>query len=328
MNDGGTITAGERASRRTNTLDVGGNLTLAAGSTLVIETNNTESDRINVAGSAIIAGSLSLDAAPGLVDYTTLDILTTAGGITGTFTNVDGVSMGDNTGLAVTYTANTVNVTRARIGDANLDQKVDNADIGDVFGNFGNSGHTWAAGDFDGDSDVDNSDIGSVFGNFGFSAITRNALSLFAIAESADTAIAEPANANLVYDPSTGTVVLDGIQSVGAVITNFVLETEDAFVDFASVTNAFGSTFFTATAAEISASDSLTDGLQQIDLGRILAAGLSQSQLQDVLTSATYVGTLGSGVQNFDLVVVPEPATLAMLGAGVLMIATRRRRAE
>ena len=35
VNDGGTLTSGERASRRTNTLNMGGNLTLAAGSTLV-----------------------------------------------------------------------------------------------------------------------------------------------------------------------------------------------------------------------------------------------------------------------------------------------------
>ena len=62
-----------------------------------------------------------------------------------------------------------------------------------------------------------------------------------------------------------------------------------------------------------------------LDLGNVAPTGLDQAQLEALLTNAVYVGSLGSGNQTFDLVVIPEPSSLALLGLGGLFLARRRR---
>ncbi len=245
-----------------------------------------------------------------------------------------GALSAENAGFDLSVAAGPVDTEDARVlvedllgtrfGDANLDGVVGNADIGAVFGSFGTaSGAGWADGSFDGDGDVDNGDIGTVFGNFGFDASG----SVISAVASLTSDVANPPAADLLYDPTDGSVVLDGSEAVGGVITNFVLTSDGAFLNTDGLTNPFLGVFFTATLAEISASDPLTAGLGLIDLGVILASGLSETDLQNILTGATYVGALGSGQVSFDLVVVPEPTSLALLGLGGITLAARRRAA-
>ncbi|MEM9882660.1 MAG: PEP-CTERM sorting domain-containing protein [Planctomycetota bacterium] len=132
--------------------------------------------------------------------------------------------------------------------------------------------------------------------------------------------------ADLVYDLTTGEVTLDGSEAAGGVITNFVLTSNGEFVNTAGLSNPFAGVFFTATAFEVSASDPLTTGLAQIQLGSILTPGLDLIGLESLLIESTYVGSLGSGQLDLDLVVVPEPASLTLLAAGALLISSRCRR--
>lgn len=208
-------------------------------------------------------------------------------------------------------------------GDADLDGDVDNADVGAVFGAFDGgtgTGKVWADGSFDGDGDVDNTDVGAVFGNF---APTASATSVLAASVSASAL--SPTNADLIYDQVTGEITLDGAEAAGGVITNFVLTSDGEFINTDGLTNPFLGAFFTANANEISASDPLTTGLALIELGAVLQAGLTESELADVFGAATYVGNLGTGVQTLDLVLVPEPTTLVLMGLGGLAAMRRRR---
>ena len=333
VNDGGTLTSGERASRRTNTLNVGGNLTLAAGSTLVTETNDTESDRIAVAGSAAIAGGLDLEAASGLVDYSPLALLTANAGVTGTFTSVDGVLMGDGTGLAVTYTANTVNVTRARLGDVNLDGDIDifslngTGDAQILTSNLGlRSGAIWSQGDFNGDGDVDifsldgTGDAQLLTSNLGFTAAASlNASISFAAidaGEESDAAgpAADSGTASGTYDPSTGDVVLN----IGAGVGVVGLEALRGELLFANLSDALAAG--EATASTIAFFDPTGLNAGTFDLGSIVAPGTAVADLGLGFTP------LGGESAALRLQVVPEPASLTLLALGGLVLTQRRRR--
>jgi hypothetical protein len=65
----------------------------------------------------------------------------------------------------VTYTANSAVVTATFPGDANLDGKVDVADLGILASNWQLSG-TWATGDFDGTGSVNVADLGLLASNW------------------------------------------------------------------------------------------------------------------------------------------------------------------
>ena len=115
-------------------LDAAGRLELgpAGGS------NDLEFVRVDT-GDASLGGELRFEGDDPLNDYAFLqpynggrailgvdDIFNVGDSITGTFDTVTNHLLGDNTALAVTYeTDNSVNVTRARVGDANLDGDVD-----------------------------------------------------------------------------------------------------------------------------------------------------------------------------------------------------------
>ena len=113
-------------------------------------------------GSSSLDGNLKLDLVRNAdpVAYTPITVVSAAGGVNGVFSTVENVvgepSIGSDEGLAVTYTSATVIVTRALLGDANLDQQVDVlSDAFTLVANLGTtSGATWADGDFNGDSEV------------------------------------------------------------------------------------------------------------------------------------------------------------------------------
>ncbi|TWT79276.1 hypothetical protein CA13_06740 [Planctomycetes bacterium CA13] len=236
--------------------------------------------------------------------------------------------MGDvnglNAGLAVQYGANDVTARVSILGDADFSDSVDNADIGAVFGSYGSTSDSdWTIGDFDGDFDVDSADIGVVFGNVGATLPPQNALISSAVASLLSSDLAD-----WIYNPQTGAGMLDGSEADGGRVTNFVLESDDMFINTGALSNPFDGFFFTANAGEIFASDPLATGLASMDLGSILAPNLSHAELVSLFETSTYVGSLGSGNPSFDIIVsaVPEPNALALLILIGMGVANRRRR--
>ena len=91
------------------TLTVSGNYTQGSTSTLSIEVSPTAASKLDVTGTAILAGTLKLVYDPGVYSGTTYDIVHAAGGISGTFGTVT-----SNAGAAITqslaYTGTDVNL--------------------------------------------------------------------------------------------------------------------------------------------------------------------------------------------------------------------------
>jgi len=210
-------------------------------------------------------------------------------------------------------------------------------------------------GDADWDGDVDNVDFGALYGAF--------------TGPLPEAGTDNGDRGDLIYDPATGNVMLDPTDAHGGVITNFVLENAAGGNDFSSPGTVdfypFISSTDSDTATQISQSDMLMEGFSIImDLGNIFPTGMSLGELDTFLTEASYVGTVGSGYLDFDLVVrageysadfdddgdvdnvdfgflygnytgplaggmdlqvTPEPATLILLGIGSSLAVLRRR---
>lgn len=84
---GGTVSPGGTIG----TLSIGGNYTQGSTSTLSIEVSPTAASKLNVTGTASLAGTLALVYDPGVYSKTTYDILH-AGSVTGTFSTVSGTA--------------------------------------------------------------------------------------------------------------------------------------------------------------------------------------------------------------------------------------------
>jgi len=127
--------------------------------------------------------------------------------------------------------------------------------------------------------------------------------------------------ADLIYDPTTGNVVLDQSEAAGGVILNFVLQSDNAFQAPGVATFPYTGLLITDQPDEISQTDPLLTGFPEnpFDLGPILAPGLTPGELEEALTLHVYAGDLGTGVGTFDLFVrdVPEPSTLALLATAL-----------
>ena len=113
-----------------------------------------------------IDGTLEILADDGLVlePYETLTIVDTAVGVSGQFHEIENVVFDSMFGLAITYDANSVMITPALLGDANLDGSVDTSDFNLWNDNkFSNAG--WSGGDFNGDGVADTTDFNLWNGN-------------------------------------------------------------------------------------------------------------------------------------------------------------------
>lgn len=90
------------------TLTVSGNLTLGVGTTYIAEVEGPVADRINVTGSASLAGTLQLVSLGGASRFTTpYTLLSAPGGVSGTFNTVV-PNFGAAVGTSVTYTPTAV----------------------------------------------------------------------------------------------------------------------------------------------------------------------------------------------------------------------------
>ena len=168
---------------------------------------------------------------------------------------------------------------------------------------------------------------------------------------SATGASAQPYN--LIYDASTGNL---SVELFGSII-NYTLESTDSiFLEDDDLLTAptnwtpFVSFFYvdfdgpgpqaptpvgnvgtrSATSKVLGESNNSYNGVTSgvISLGNILPAGLSEAQFQAVADKeSTYVVAQSTPKQNWNLVYVPEPTSLALLSLGGLLVARRRRSA-
>jgi len=199
-------------------------------------------------------------------------------------------------------------------GDTDFDGDVDNADIGKVIGAFtgaSGAGRLYADGDMDFDGDVDNADLGFVAGAF------TGTLSAGSTADDDGGGAAD-----LIYDPATGDVRLDASEASGGMITSFQIETgAGTFIpgNYIRPAGGFGRTTEQVETGVMGDGDWTFAGFCGAhDFGEIFPAGMDLEQLQAYLTTAVYTGALGSGQQPLNLVVVPEPGTLVLVGLGGL----------
>jgi hypothetical protein len=129
-------------------------------------------DRIISSGSVTLNGKLALAATDGYVPASLVSHeIMSMGTRTGFFSTIEGVALTPTKYLAVTYDADSVFVTAARPGDADLSGTVNLFDFNVLAANFGAAGGaTWTSGDFTGDGIVNLQDFNALASNFGLSA--------------------------------------------------------------------------------------------------------------------------------------------------------------
>ena len=184
----------------------------------------------------------------------------------------------------------------------------------------GTGGAVFTDGDCDADGDVDTADQTGLIGNW------TGAMA---------GGLEDDGDVDLIYDPESGNVTLDASDAASGVVLSFVLGTgQDNMRSENFVQSADGSagpfidvgTNTDATAFQIGQTDPLGQGAgPTIDLGDILPAGMDQAGLSEYLTLAQYASALGAGGE-LDLIVVPEPSTLALILFGLVGLAMRRRK--
>ena len=192
---------------------------------------------------------------------------------------------------------------------------------GGEFTDAAGSGKVYGNGDTDGDGDVDNADMGLIGGNFTGAGAGN-------VTDSGNLA-------DLVYDPATGNVKLDPSEAAGGVICSFQFENDDDtfipgnYISLLGI-SMFGGPSEDVTTAVIADTDGWWAGFDVTkDIGNVFPAGMDLAGLEAYLTTAVYTGARGTGQQIIDLVVIPEPSTMAMLTGllGLIGVFWRRRRA-
>lgn len=106
VQSGGALAAGNSVG----TLTVNGDLTLAQGSTLVAEVDQTAADRVNVTGNTSLAGNLlaTFATGSGYVFNTPYTLLNSTGTLSGTFANFDTLNIPTGYVAVVNYDAHNV----------------------------------------------------------------------------------------------------------------------------------------------------------------------------------------------------------------------------
>lgn len=153
-------------------------------------------------------------------------------------------------------------------------------------------------------------------------------------------------NYTLTYDAADGSLTIDPL---GQPLYTYSIKTlgslggDDGFIEANHIPlpddpGVFGTAVSTSTDDELSQSDfDQWTGLSPFNLGNVLPAGLTEAQFNSILDTSPqntfYIDSLGSGqnqqnsyMSAFNVVFVPEPSSLVIIGLGAAMLAQRRRK--
>ena len=216
---------------------------------------------------------------------------------------------------------------KLRQGDVNLSGgAVSGSDLNVVVTNFGrNAGaNKWTTGDVSGyDGSVTGADLNAVITDFGKTSSNGAARLAAASAAPRGVPVANDGQPDVIYNAATGEITLQPDSK----IISYVLQTDPSgpgFLNLEAVPVPFDTPFITRTASEISWQDLSSAGFTDaFSLGAILPAGLDAAQLRSFLTATDYASAFGSG-GAFNVTVVPEPASLGLIGLAALVLPRRR----
>ncbi|REJ69191.1 MAG: hypothetical protein DWQ31_05400 [Planctomycetota bacterium] len=121
--------------------------------------------------------------------------------------------------------------------------------------------------------------------------------------------VATPTEADLFYNPVTGELFVDSVEAPGATFTGYVLRTEQT-PGFRSENHVpFLAGVGTTAEDEISEAN-FFDSAGLFNLGAVMPTDLDQAGFEDFLVESIYTGQLGTGVGNFELIVLNVPQTV------------------
>lgn len=216
------------------------------------------------------------------------------------------------------------------IGDANLDGQFDSVDIVEVLqaGKYDMDELAgWSQGDWNSDMRFDRLDIVAALQDGGYGQGPHAALAEQAAGDiqlEGTFAAIEPsgsagdAQTSIVYNPGNGELSLDA--PAGVELTSINIDSASGIFSGNAAQNLGGSfdndgdgNIFKAT---------FGSSFGSVAFGNVAQAGLSEEFVADDLT---VVGSLAGGgdVGNVDLVYVPEPAAIALLACGLLVVLPR-----
>lgn len=201
---------------------------------------------------------------------------------------------------AGTILANAVTVNRT---DFNMDGSLDAADVGSIVSNWARDDALMQEGDANNDHLVDGEDVG-----------------ILLEAWSADPGPASAGSVVAEYDTTTGEIIV----SVDGVL-NWFIEAADgaAIMTGDPVANLPGSAGGLVTDNDFRVGESNFGGVfgyTDLDLGAVAMPGLAQGDLV-----ARWQTGFGSPEQSVEVIVVPEPTGIVLLGLGAWIVAGRRR---
>ena len=304
---GGTLT---NSSGGVGPITVDGDVTLASGATLMVEATGAGIDTLACTGSVTIDPSASLDitlaAFPGPALGDTMQLISADGGLNGIFGSMNGVLHAANQAFAVTYQPNGATVTVVRPGDFEVDGDVDFADFTYLAANYGQSGKSWVDGDADGNGKVEFTDFTYLAANYG---------------SDTDSSTESPSagTVELHVDVATGEMWLVG-NAAALSGYNITSAANSLLPDADGLASPFQ--FYLANETDDISAASLGAGVL-IEGELALDAAYDTAGPMDLGFSYGIFGQGGS--VSGDVIVVPEPACLALLALGGLAALRRRR---
>ena len=127
-----------------------------------------EYDAVNVSAAATLDGTLRADNTGGFAPaWGDAFTVITWGARSGRFTAYEFTGAAANFTFAPTYGPGALTLTYARLGDANLDRRVNLSDFNALAANFGATAAEWSQADFNLDGAVNLTDFNLLAGNFG-----------------------------------------------------------------------------------------------------------------------------------------------------------------